>query len=812
MYEQHTRHGPGKQSRVDERAAPPLGAGKRSLTEQLPILEKTGAHAAAAPSVTAGPATRFTRDAVLGKGTAAEPGLAIPDLEDYIAAQADWFTDPTFSAADRAQVWRVVRLLHDGGHVSRALRHLHVGELAALPDLTAIGRYLAAFDTHAETAQLSTPSTTLADAVALGQAIFELEGYMPAAVLRHVVPIDGIRYLAARIIELRTYYAMFQPTIEHPLEWVGLTVLLAEGIAGWSLFVGWVRELHQLTPRTRELLRGNILDTGRTRPVLLVVLSTRDWNHAFLQADNLRMMLENTRNLGLIVQGASLADATAQVARVAASHGIGGRLGQVVLAGHGSETTMELSSDRTGAWRDDEGAVAYGQPENLDSKNPGAGTQALIDTILTTLEPATANLVFAGCLINSHTIAADLPLSGDARAMQAQLQAELRRNPSLADYVRDRMIATHTRAALSAANGATLFGSFQVDPSGQAGISSTKDPDVGSPRKIDYVRTGIEPEGALRAALECCADPAFGIAKTTAEIRARVGRLAPSRNWFETLTRVGFELALPPPPGDVDVARLNDLAHRISRWMLLREKPGVFDLIEHVRAPEAAPLFTAILPIVSPERAVSVQHAWTFFDPSHAAQIAPAITRSALTAEDFASLMDRSVLDPHLAAILPIGAPTRGQLVIALAIADRDGAAMPAPVRAFLRAAAGGRIPGAFPAALGVDKLLPNGEPRILRAIGLAANLPAWGGPVDGNVDVDRDGANDRYVLTDPRLARVAAASTVVHAEPSARGRVLASLARGAAVNAMGTTHHGRWTMIDQAGAIGFVPTHDLAE
>ena len=128
------------------------------------------------------------------------------------------------------------------------------------------------------------------------------------------------------------------------------------------------------------------------------------------------------------------------------------------------------------------------------------------------------------------------------------------------------------------------------------------------------------------------------------------------------------------------------------------------------------------------------------------------LTASALKRETFQPLLARAIVDPKLATLLPVGAagaPTRGQLVLALTIAAKDGAGMPAAVRDFLRAVAGGKTTAAFPAALNIGPLIaPVGEVSILESIGLSTrSAPPVGAPagvkVAGNVDADHNKTNE---------------------------------------------------------------------
>jgi hypothetical protein len=254
-----------------------------------------------------------------------------------------------------------------------------------------------------------------------------------------------------------------------------------------------------------------------------------------------------------------------------------------------------------------------------------------------------------------------------------------------------------------------------------------------------------------------------------------------------------------------------DLSHRIATWGEYSAAVNAQQLADSVKKAEVAKVFSALLPMSGPDVETGIHLAWTKYDPSHAGKMMAALTRSGFTSEDFAKMLSRSIVDPYLAALLPIGAPTRGQMILALTIADQDGGHMPKPVRDFLRVAAGGAITTHFPAALDVDTILPNGAPKVLDAIGLSPESPPTGGaPSDGNVDLDRDGKNETYVEPAPHHAQVTVDALVVRATPTSLGKSLGVLAKAQRVRVMGTVRHTTWSMIDFNGATGFVATKHL--
>lgn len=820
-----------------EREADTLGAAA-VRGEQIGVLggaSRTAGGTSVQRKVTVNPiaSSRHNKLALLGDGTPANPGLTISALNAYVAAQADWFSEPSLTQPDRDAVWKVLLLLKEGAHMAVALASLRTGEVAALPggSMNKLKKYAACFDSAKETIQLTTAAATMARALQLGQAIIDLEAFVPTPVLRVVIPESGLVYLVdkAKIPELKKYYQLFKPTLETPAEWPHVELLLTETVGKYAALAPWIHDLHIFTAATRVRLLVNIGDKSRSLPVLLVLFSASDWNEAFLQASNLEAAILNPKNLALVVQGAaSIGAATGEVNRVANDYGqrtmswdwnswsivySPGRLGQVVIAGHGSDQSVEMASPGTGAMaQDDNRHVAYDQSP-VDSSDPKKnGTELLIDTVLSRMDPKHANVVFAGCLVGSHEIPPGTNV-GNAATAQANLQAAIAAHPNLADYVRQRMAAKGITGTVQAANGSTTFDSFNVDPAtGRAQLSNPGDPDIGG-TKLQYVRTGIEPEGALRAALECYADPAIGPAKTTTEIRARVTGLAGNTGWWETITRVGFELCLPPAPADVDIAKMLDVSHRIAAWFFggWDNMINVQNMANNVTVAEAPKVFAAMLTsswATADHLQVGVPEAWMQHDATKGASFMAALTASSLKRETFQPLLARGIVDPKLATLLPIGAPTKGQLILAFTIAVKDGIAMPKPVRDFLRAAAGGKTASTFPAALGVGPLIaPTGELSVLENIGLAPTSPPSGGGttiVDGNVDANHDNKNETYIAVSPHEATVTASVLNVRSRPNAASAIIDTVSMGTVMRVMGQTQGG-WSFVDHQGKTGFV-------
>ncbi|NOY63150.1 MAG: DUF4157 domain-containing protein, partial [Gammaproteobacteria bacterium] len=536
-------------------------------------------------TITPTPVVRKNRLQLIGDGTAANPGIKIKELRPYVARQADWFSDSTLTAADRDIVWNMLRRLDTTPELRVAAAELRLAEVNGLSaaDQILLNTYAQGFNSAAQTIRLSKSVTAVVDAKNKGSAMATLATFVPPPVMRVVIPESGLNYLVknGKTPELQTYYSDFSPTLENSAEWSHVEALLTTTVAPYSALKGWISDLHIFTTPTLAKLVVNVSDFSRSKPVLLVLFSATDWNSAFLQGANMEVAVRNSNNLALVLQGyPSLAALTARSSDIARDYGeqevLGidfstfslrrgpGQLGQVVIAGHGSDTSVGMGVSGAAPINAGDQYVSY-TGEKIDSATNVPNTQNLIDTLLNNMDPSAARIVFAGCLVGSHEFPAAMNLNNLATAA-ATLRGHLAGNQNLRDFVNARMVALGVTGDVQAARGSTPFSTFNVDASGQAGLSLSWDPNIGGTSE-QYVQTGAEPEGALRAALETYADARFGPTTTTNWMRARAAALAGNRHWYLTQTRSAYLVVL-PAAGDVLPAKLLDVSHRVEPWLL----------------------------------------------------------------------------------------------------------------------------------------------------------------------------------------------------------------------------------------------------
>ncbi len=826
---------------------------------------------AGAPAVFRVPATprpvaRLTRTQIfgiiLGIG-----GLTLAEFQDYtVQRQADWFVEPTLAAADRAFLWDMLLMLAGGPHIRSGIGDMKLANLqggVGPADWPALRAFCRATHTSQPTVRISPPLPSLADRIALGQTLLDLEAIIPAAQLEVTVSQSQLQRLRATPVlmtQLRAYWTGFQPFLEGTFDpssgTIGpefeqvltfLTTIGPGGLAaltplqGTSPATRWVRNLHRFPLPMLNRLVANLLETSGRRELVLILHTGHDEPGAFRQAASLFSdLVMNTGssswfgvafgpdNLVLMIEGApSLTDMTVRIPTITSTWGkigTGGtrRINQVVIAGHGSGHTVGMAG--TGAPVVAGGQVKYPE-ESLDTGANRANTQALLDALLTRMDPATARVLFAGCLVGSRTVPAGTP----AAAIPARLAAD----QSLAAFTEARATAAGLPVTpgvtVQAARGAVGLADVTSlkDPSGRLHPTYPVDPNVFGAAPA-YAQSGLEPIGVLRAAVEVAASPfPGGLVPAETMLRTRLGMPAMPADWYDTITRLMVGLVLPVVPGSgVDLRLLNEAANAaqvpfLVRWtgsgitaahFAIQLNPQSF--AAGVYAGLAATTAYSAPSDADTRRLRIVVDQGRFALPGPAATLLSGILATGLHANAFKDYLDitPAVLGGHEAALMPlVGGPPIEQIRLALAWFLRDRAN--AHVRAFLSGqvisvagvptfspaaaaeiSAAGQVPNDILEALGF-RLTPTGPPAVS---GGAA-------PPLANVRLPGRVLNTVFVDPKPRVATVIPAGLNVRTGPSMAHPPFAVVHAGDQVKVAGKA--GNWSAIDMGGRLGFVFT-----
>ncbi len=833
--------------------APETEAGRELLAHELThvVQQRGGGISSAGPAsnstadsagisrlqrkVKANPVKRLQQLDLIGDGTAAHPGISLGDLQTYAANQADWFSEPSLTGADRKMVWDMLLDLDTFPALLDAAFDLSLVEVAGLSaaDQTLLDTFITGFDDAGQTIRLRTTAATLAEAKAKGAVMLDLAAFVPAPVLRVVIPESGLNFLLDKKnwLNFSAYFKLFKPTLETPKEWQFVEQLLATPLQKHILLLDWISDLHMFTPATLEYLSHNVADFERAKPVLLILFSASDHNSAFLQGEKLEAAVTNDKNLALIIQGKpNLGALTTQVTEVANRYGEQeveswipfssgqGKLGQLMIAGHGEDTRMDMAV--AGANPVDRDKYVEFPGDNIEANT--ANTQALIDTALARMDPKAARIVFAGCLVGSHEFPQAMNLA-DLSTAAATLRSHIGANQNLREFVQARMAALGITGEVLAARASARFEDFSVDAGGKTQLLSTLDPAIDD-SALGYVLRGAEPEGFLRATLETYADARYGPTRTTEYMRLRLNLLAGEKEWFRTQTRSALQIAL-PATSNVLPATLLDLSHRVRAWLNVvwaDTKDIVASLVAAVRPAEAATVYGGMLASEQanlPHLKIVVEQAWMSVDIGHAPNFMAALDASSLPLSELRPLLYDVVVYPRLADLLKIsGSPSHGQILLALAIAMKEGSAMPNDAMKFLRTAAGGSATQAFPAALGLPGLMSaSDEYEVLTNIGLAPGMSAASGASQSsqglqhqaNLDLNHNGLNERFAVIQRESLEVLTSRLNIRARPALDAPILGVLGMGAVVRVMGKI--GNWSLIDADGRVGFVRTAYLS-
>lgn len=528
--------------------------------------------------------------------------------------------------------------------------------------------------------------------------------------------------------------------------------------AGTSL-QGNIRNFHRFERRALDRLVRNFeqadLPNDQRKPLTLILHTAHDHNGAFHRDPYLTQVIVNNNILAIMIEGKdTLADIQSELPTLAARYGKDSKIDQVMFAGHGNARVIEMGADS-------------GEDINLNSN--AADTNALFDELLQHManDPTVAphrRIVFNACLTGSNVVT--VPLDATEATAQQQVRDHIGGNASLATYLQQRAHAAGlTTIDVRGANGS--FSQVELIDSGDGlDIMVGYDPSLTSD-KIDYVRDGVDPGGALRAVLECWAgtnspDPAAAQQTLFTTMEHRVNNPVPANtSWSEKIITTLYSIIL-------NRYRTNGEMIRRMGWtaggldhMTARSEARISKLTNagvvasgHMET-EATPIFTALSAEADWQNNNFVQlvgyEAWMRIDNAKRSDFMSTLGNfTAASARDY---IDLPYVEPELPQLIPASAassPTRAQMIVStLTIVNQ---ATQADAQSFLMAVIGSGN-RQFPASLNVGDTLGGNptEGEVLGALGLLPSAPASPAspqPVtqQANLDLDGDGVNETFV------------------------------------------------------------------
>ncbi len=765
--------------------------------------------------------------------------MTLSEFETFAEAQADWASEPARPASDPpldAPFKQKLRNLlefarEDAGGVRPVLAgcgDMTVHDLVATGLTAAVRNDLRSFGQAVAQAPQVTielqPTADVAAARRLGAAVRKLEA-MPGPGVAHTIfkQTDGSDSLgdliaSGHLDDFIAYCRRAHPLLEAPGdEIVSYLALWGEGVDPLH-YLGRlpdVRNFHRFEKAALDAAILNRRYKKKDKPLFLILHSNFDHNGAFHRDPNLTAVITDARHLALLIEGKeTLNEISGELHALAHDYGQHDVISQVMFAGHGNANVIQMAGTM-----DTAALNAGSSPEDAElgediTSRPGATTEtdALMHELLANMATdGSARIVLNGCLTASNAVRG--PLSADPAVAATQVQAAIGAEPSLATYLGNAAAASH----VSVLGANASFGQVGLmDPSGNLDIVAAGGADpMLTAAKVDYIRAGTEPQGALRAVLEVWAADRVASPPTTAAIDAvnnRVATEAPSPNWDPTIIRTLYTIVGASPDNAELIRQLGNCAGDLSE--LKHQEQCNVAALARVPAAQAATIFTALTTTTlwgsQPRIPLVILQRWLHEDPAKKAEFLTALGAATWTCNSAKNFVDIGRLGTRLGELIPVAdAPhaSNGQLKLALLGVARGS--VDATCRDFLRGVVGTN-PG-FPPALGIDGLLGGMSTTADVEIAIGVRGPAATPPTSGtgpaappmNVDLDRDGVNDFRVEPMTRRGAVTATRLNVRERPDLAAAVLDALPHGAPINLIGTS--GDWYAIEHRPGTAFV-------
>ncbi|WP_436486466.1 eCIS core domain-containing protein [Chitinophaga sp. ARDCPP14] len=761
---------------------------------------------------------------LLGDGTAANTGMSLDEFNSYIRRRADWFAESTLIEADRKALWKMIAKIDEGPHILAGASDLKLKDLIPLtPDeWTKLGAFGNGCN-QGDTVIILNTTPPVARRMALGKTMLELEKLIGGKVLHETVSELQLIDVEARpvlLTNLKDYWKDFQPHLQRGYspgagargaefqKMINMFTALSPSV--YSDLKGRIRNLHRFSTLALNKLVANYGNRLKLFPLHLIIHTGIDASAFQDAAPKFEDVIINSPNLVLMLEGQnSIADIIKEVPKIAATYGKGSQIAQVIIAGHGSPHSLELAG--TSLPNVVKGRVDYNS-ESLDISKPleKLKTKALLDVLINNLDPATARIVFAGCLVGAHPVP-----TGTAAANVAPYLAA---NPNVVEYTQQRAAALGKPVQVEGARASVgLSATTLRDPvSNDLHIDYPFDPQAFGTAAA-YLAVGREPEGVMRAAVEVAAANA---ATATVLLNNRMGIATTS--WWDECVVAFVKVALKGlGPNPVSLAKLLELA-QVAQFPFLAgfgTKYGIsvahFKGWINDRLAFAAEIYDEMLKTPSMMAAADtekrigrflMEQAWLNFDPARAGAF---VTFLEGVPSDFVRHMevhlDVAIIKPSDATLFAPAAPhTSGRIRLALAWLHNEPAN--AFVKAFFRNEISNTATGPKLSALVTAELAGRQPDEILGPLGRLAprsDKPGDDRPL-ANARIPGRGFNNLLIDQKAYIATVTALKKLpVFRGPGPKHKGIGWVKPGDLLQVAGFT--GAWAAFDFNGKLGYV-------
>lgn len=738
--------------------------------------------------------------------------MTVAELDAYATSRPDWSLDPTLPTVRKRSLVNALRFARSGDPAP-------VGAAGDMPvkDVEATGltrqvrkqlRTYARGVRSEDTAGLE-KTAVVADGLSGGDALGKLERKIPRGVLHHSMgkTQDGKNELANLMasseidnfanyvrrsrafleaedgFDINSYLKMVDVDGKHPADYIGRPRL--------------IRNYHRFLAPMLDTLAANERDRSKSKPLLVILHSGTDHNGAFHRDAELMNLIQHPRNLAIMIEGASTLEAAgAKVERVARRHGQRSKMQQLMIAGHGGPTSIEVagSQDASGETTLDDADLTHNKRR----------TERFLRRLVRRVETGPdARIVLNACLTAADEVAATLP--ADPTLAAAAIRKSLVDSPSLATRLGQLAPGRTVEGNISSVPAGEYMGTDPVTGAGTGLLHQIipSDPYATSTNRADYIEHGAEAEGAIRALIVVWATD-----KAEALRRVNLRRARAISGWNDRVIHTFYDIFNAESD---NVSLLNKIANTVARGLsefhvANEQKPGyVSGLGDTLTKAEAMKVVTPLYPHMTAGAKIAIEQTLMTRDAGRRPAFMTLLDGFATTASARPHL-DGSWLAPVMAALLPIAdAPTasRAQMKLALYGSTEAG---DGDADAFLTANAAGTGTFTMPGGATVSSLTGGGysESDVLRDLGLLAPTAVGSGSAPApNYDVDGDGTADVHIRSITRESRIAARRLNVRQLPDTASSRVDGISRGRRIEVIGVS--GEWYAIEYGGRVRFV-------
>jgi hypothetical protein len=565
--------------------APGSREGRELIAHELThVVQQGGSSNFDAPSRVARPPRRVARadtrsvpliQKVTEKATAYRSSHQIKEMtleqfDAYAQQQADWFAGPDIQETDRDGLRDALRLVREPGMLASSGR-FEVGEVMELDGQAR--KHLETYNQLFESRQ-PFPMTRVAyafTAVRRGEDLPKLISTFTAPVLSSAMD-EAVLDQVTRGLE--KMYPRTSWTDDLIAYYTGVSLkpyFEASNGADFASFVKMrqtdkkkpeayensplknrVRNFHRFRADALDQLSKNFQELSKKRPLTLILHSAIDHNGSFHRSEGLRDVIADEHILSLVLEGGErLEDYGRQIPELAQSYGIGGKIDQVLIAGHGGMRSVQL-------------AGTPDAPDSIDLDENLEPTRKLYEVIFSHLDDRTQKvlgetekvgnlhlrIVYDACLTNTNYVPLnEIPKTDQIEEIAVAVRKYIAEHPTL-KVSTERMLQERNlnQWSVEGANAVTRASKFIDKETGRLGLSSDTDKFVVA-SKLEYVAHGIEPIGVFRAALECLTSTEQLVAETCQK-QMQERAQSDSQEWRDIFIKAGFTLVLKNNPKD----------------------------------------------------------------------------------------------------------------------------------------------------------------------------------------------------------------------------------------------------------------------